>query len=206
MSSAIASCYYGIGFVATLWLALAWVGARLRGSRCSRAMLWGIGAAVLAVALVPFAGLSLWRWGLSIWPNPSVPLVGLAGLALWRHLGGRIMFSRADHRVAWIFGAVAGSALGLQTLSPVALDLYRWGWDGLVAVGAVSALAVFLFARGNRFGILLLAAILAWALGALETSNLWDYVVDPIYWLASLGAGLNAWREKRGTAPAAPAV
>ena len=200
MSSAIAPCYYVFGFVATLWMALAWVVARLTGSRGSRAVILGIGASASVVAFVPIAGLSLWRWGLSIWPNPSVPLVGLACLALWRQWGGRSIFSRADIRVAWIFGAVAGSALGLQTLSPVALDLYRWGWDGMVAVGAVSALAVFLFARGNRFGILLLAAFLAWELGVLESTNLWDYVVDPVYWLVSLGACLNAWREQRGTA------
>jgi hypothetical protein len=34
--------------------------------------------------------------------------------------------------------------------------------------------------------VLLVAALVAFALGALESSNCWDYVVDPIYWLASI--------------------
>ena len=46
------------------------------------------------------------------------------------------------------------------------------------------------------------AALFAWALGALDSTNLWDYVVDPFYWLFSLGWGLREWCKKREPARA----
>jgi len=42
-------------------------------------------------------------------------------------------------------------------------------------------------AWGNRFGVVLLSALLAYALTALESRNCWDYVMDPFFWLISLG-------------------
>ena len=196
MTNSFGAVYYVFGFVVTLWLVFVSVLARLQGRACSRSTVFGLGAGVLVLSLLPLGGLPVWRWGLSIWPNPSVPFVGLICLALWPRLGGSAWFAPSDRRATWLFGAVAGTALAVQTLSPVAIDLYGWGWEGATAVGVTALLAVVSFARGNRFGALLLAAMIAWALGALESLNLWDYLVDPVYWLVSLGGGLRTWQTR----------
>jgi len=68
------------------------------------------------------------------------------------------------------------------------------------------ALAVLAIAGGLRAGLLLVAALAALGLDALESRNAWDYVIDPFYWLLSLGmlgaTFLRAIRQ-RGSAPAA---
>ena len=73
------------------------------------------------------------------------------------------------------------------------LDLYYWGWDREGAGWCLAALAVVFLARGNRFGVLLLAALLAHGVDALESANCWDYVIDPFYWL--IGVGVTATRS-----------
>ena len=51
----------------------------------------------------------------------------------------------------------------------------------------LGALAVLALVGGLRAGLLLVAALAALGLEALESRNAWDYVIDPFYWLLSLG-------------------
>jgi hypothetical protein len=46
--------------------------------------------------------------------------------------------------------------------------------------------------RKNRFGIVLVLAIAAWHLRAVESGNYWDCLIDPFYFLFSVGA-LGSW-------------
>jgi uncharacterized membrane protein YhaH (DUF805 family) len=48
--------------------------------------------------------------------------------------------------------------------------------------------AAFLVWRGNRFGWVLVVAAAAFLLGFQESSNLWDYLIDPLYAVVSLVA------------------
>ena len=89
--------------------------------------------------------------------------------------------------------AVASAALFLY---PLALgwgdwDPYRLGWG---APGFWSALLIFsliCWFRGLRLLPLLVAlALLAWTVGLLESTNLWDYLIDP--WLSVVAIFLCA--------------
>ena len=50
--------------------------------------------------------------------------------------------------------------------------------------------AAALILRGNRFGYILLLALLGYAVGFQESTNLWDYLLDPVYGAVALLAVL----------------
>ena len=185
----------------TLWLALLWAGARLKIGRPGRTVKIILGVATVFLLFAPAGRLSVWSWAFSICPNPSVPMLGVICAALWRNLFGVAVFKPADWRATWNFGAVAGTLLYLHPFAVGALDLYYWGWHPVVALSALAGLAILLLAWGNRLGVLLLAALFAFELETLESQNCWDYVVDPFFWIVSLGfviaRAFRAWRGGR---------
>ena len=172
---------------AAVWLGLLWAGARFRSGRPQRGVKVAYATIAVLMLFVPFNGMPLWNWVFSFCPNPSVPMVGLVCAALWQHLGGVRVLQPVEWRTLWGFGAVAGTMLYLHPLLPSSTDLYYWGWQHAVSVWAMAGLAVVVFTRGNRAGFFFLAALIAYELRALESPNAWDYLVDPFYWLLSLG-------------------
>jgi hypothetical protein len=173
---------------ALLWLAILWLCPRGWTGRHER---WTKVLVALAVGLVlflPFGGMPLWNRVLSFYPNPSLPTLGIVGVLLWRRLFGFEVFNRADWRATWAFGALVGSVLYLHPVLWGAIDLYYWGGGPEVAVWILAGPAIGLLAGGNRLGGLLVAALLAYSVQALESPNCWDYMMDPVYWALSLVA------------------
>lgn len=115
--------------------------------------------------------------------DPSMTLVALAGLGLFRLLFGSPAPDKRERMAVHV-------AIGITALFfyPLALgwgdwDVYRAGWGSLGLGAALLLLSLFCWALGLRLLPMLVAlALLAWAAGALESSNLWDYLIDP--WLA----------------------
>jgi hypothetical protein len=206
--------FYTLISVATLWFVLLWVCSRLPTPACSRRVNLGFGIATVLILFLPVDGLRLWSWAFSFCPNPSLPLLGMVCAGLWQRLFGIAVFKPADWRATWIFGVVVGSALYLHTMLIGSLDLYYWGWDRESAVWSLAALSVAFLACGNRHGVLLLAALIAHAVDALESANCWDYIIDPFYWMISVGvlvtrsvAGCRVrWRGGRPVDPLPPLV
>ncbi|MES2692579.1 MAG: hypothetical protein V4773_03830 [Verrucomicrobiota bacterium] len=188
MNLPLSTALYALVSIASLWLALLWLWSRRgKSSRVGKRAKILAGVATVSLLFVPIDGMPLWNRAFSFYTNPSLPMLGIVCAALWQRLFGLVVFQRRDWWAIWIFGAVAGSVLYLHPMVFGALDLYYWGWDRAVAAWMVGGLAVVLFASGSRLGVLLLAALIGFAVSALESRNCWDYVMDPIYWLASLG-------------------
>jgi hypothetical protein len=194
---------------AAVCLGLLWTRARFVAGR-QQGIVKVAYAMVTALAMfVPVNGVPLWNWVFSLCPNPSLPMVGLVGAALAQRLGGVRLLQPAEWRTVWIFGAVAGTVLYLHPLLPGSTDPYYWGWHHTVSVGAMAGLALVAFAGGNRAGFFPLAAMMAYELRALESPNGWDYLVDPFYWMLSLGFGAAHlaravrvwWAQPRGSRP-----
>jgi hypothetical protein len=185
MTFALVPVFYSLVAIASVWLALLWC-ARVTPSRRSRRKVI-IGAITAVLLLIPFGGLPLWNRAFSFFPNPSLPLLGIVGAALWQRLLGVAVFKPADWSAVWAFGAIAGSGLYLHPMVFGAVDLYYWGWDRESAAAVLAAAAIVLLAWGSRLGVLLLAALIAFAVNTLESQNCWDYVMDPIFWLISVG-------------------
>ena len=185
MSFSLVPIFYAVVAIATLWLGLLWC-TRFDAIRRPRLVPVLIGVVTIWVLLVPLSGLPLWSRAFSFHPNPSLPLLGIVGAALCQRLFGVAVFKPADWRAVWVFGVTAGSLLYLHPIVFGAVDLYFWGWDRDTAIWVLAALAMVLIATGSRLGVLLLAALIAYAVNALESQNCWDYVMDPLYWLISI--------------------
>ncbi len=192
--------------VAALWIGGLWLSGQLQGRVCTRRVNLSFGVAAILILFLPVSGMRLWSVAFSFCPNPSLPLLGMVCVALWQRLFGTRIFRPADWQAAWLFGAIAGSALHLHPMVLGSLDLYYWGWDREVAAWCLAALAMVFLVCGNRLGVLLLAALIAFAVDALESANCWDYVIDPFYWMigvvATVARGVRRttgwWRTRRG--------
>lgn len=158
-----------------------------------------------AATAIPVQGLPLGRWLHGYNANFCIPLVAvLLGVVLKPWLKRPLFNEQADRTSCW-FGCVAGLllypfALGLGPFDPYALG---WQWPGVACVAAV--LAAILIWRDNSFGLVLLAAGVAWQVGCLESDNAWDYLVDPLYVaLSFIGLMLLLSQAARKRKPEAP--
>ena len=88
-------------------------------------------------------------------------------------------------------------ALGIGMLDP-----YAWGYGSIALLAAVIATALIAWLAGsNRIAIILALAVLAWAVGWHESSNLWDYILDPFLGLWAIGSLIrSAWRARAARA------
>jgi hypothetical protein len=204
MNSVLVPVFYWLMAIAALWLILLWC-ARVKPGRRTRILAAAIGLATLGLLFIPIGELPLWSRVFSFFANPSLPLVGIVCAALWRRLFEVPVLTRTDWSVLWYFGAIGGTALYLHPMMFGGVDLYYWGWDRNAAVITFASVAVLLLACGQRVGVLVLVALVAYGLNALESQNSWDYIMDPIYWLISivvvgLRLGGRAIRAKRSGA------
>ena len=157
-------------------------GPKMRGG--IRITLLGLVAAGLLAA--PVRGISIAAWVRGVAAGFSIPATGLLALAVWQTEFRKVVFSKADWRAAWVFGALAGLVLYPLALGLTRFDPYVWGWHFSPLFAAVAALSALLLWRQNRFGFLLLLAVAAYQLRLLESANYWDYLLDPVYWAVSL--------------------
>lgn len=152
------------------------------------------GAAAAGAVLFPWFGHSLPFWSAGLSANFSVVMVLLLAVSIHDRACQGQFFRTRDWKAAWIFGAVAAlllypSALGL---GPQNFDSYALGWpwlfrgQSLVLFGGAGLTAAALIWRGNRFGYVLLVALVGYVTGFQESENLWDYLLDPVYGAVSL--------------------
>lgn len=164
-------------------------------------------AVAAAAGLVPIAGLPLGRWLHGIGLVVSVPLLVVLVDTAGTPAGSVGFLGAAGRRAAVWFGAVAGIILYPAALGLGAFDPYVLGWRTPGVPAAVAVVGGGLALAGNRFGLALLLAGLAWQAGVLESDNAWDYVVDPLYALLAaanlVGSGLASLARRAGPRRAA---
>jgi hypothetical protein len=154
----------------------AWLAAALFA-----ALWWPLGEAKLP-ALAYVRGLS---------SDLSITLVALACLGLWHgvvkeHEPDR-SFIKRETGIVFVVAAAAGLFLYPLALGLGDWDAYRLGW-GTPALWLV-LLMMTVVARLRKFRLLpllLALAMLGWAAGLLESTNLWDYLLDPWLFVLSL--------------------
>jgi len=174
---------------ASPWLALvlclqrlmAWRGFNLRGE----GQLLVAGGVALAVLLIPVERVAVARWISGINANFSVSLLAALIVAVCERAFARTWFSSRDWDACWIFGAVGGLALYPLALGLSGFDPYEWGWHVSPLFAIMAVLTGWLLWKQIRFGFVLLLAAAAFQLHLLESTNYWDYLLDPIYVLVS---------------------
>lgn len=170
-------------------------GRSLRGR--GPALVFGlIGAGIV---LFPVDGLPLARWLISFNANFSLPLTAiLFSRVVGTAFGIRLLDDRAL-LTCWIFAITAGAALYPMALGLTRLDPYAAGWGFSWLFVLIFSLTAVLLAMKNRFAVVLMAAILAFNLRLLESTNLWDYLVDPFLMVVScIRLGCHVRRKAQG--------
>lgn len=153
-------------------------------------------AAILFLGLwLPYgdAGLLLLGYARGVLSDFSVTSVVLSVLFIGQRSG--FLNGPGDVEKRALFIALSFAAL---LLYPTALgwgdwDAYNLGWGSTAGVAVLSLLMLFCFWRRFRLlPLLMAAALLAWSIGLLESTNLWDYLIDPWIACVSIGVALKA--------------
>ena len=145
-----------------------------------------LGLIALGVLAVPIKGIPIARWVASISANFGIPFTGLLAVTVWERAFAKKIFSARDWFASWMFGVVGGLVLYPLALGLGKFDTYKWGWSFSPLFAGIAVLTGLLVWKQIRFGILLLLAIIAYHLRLLESTNYWDYLLDPVYCLISI--------------------
>lgn len=159
---------------------------------------WGVMAVIplkktsarrlVAAALTGMAFLPLWK-GLSaaaylrgMVGDVSAVTVMLSMMSLFGGEGGK------NNARDWFLGMILLSGLILYPLSlgPFAADPYQWGYRPWWILAAVAFGGLILFRRQPSAAYYLAFPVAAFALHLSWSSNLWDYLVDPLVFLYAL--------------------
>lgn len=128
----------------------------------------------------------------------SIPLLGIVFLGIAEKFFHRKIFSSQDWRAVWIFGVVASLLLYPSALGLTHIDDYGWGWTPHGLLAAVAVITLVLLWEKNGLGVLLLLALGAFAFQLQASTNLWDYLIDPIYGMMAFGMmAREGYRKKR---------
>jgi len=173
--------------------------ARHRGAGWAK---WGLAAFFVVLWLpVGAAHLPVVAYARGITSDLSITLVALACIGLCQHLFGTPAISRREKTALNAVVAVVALILYPLALGWSDWDAYRAGWGSFGMLGSLLALSLGFWTRGLRLlPVVIGLALLAWSAGLMESTNLWDYLVDP--WLAmaalvqSVKAGVQNWRHR----------
>jgi hypothetical protein len=172
--------------------------ARLRRAHPTSTLL-----AALVAALVPFGALPAAGYLRGIVGDLSVTTVLLLLHGLLRPVLGWAAIDARSRFALQVLVAAGGLVLYPLALGLGPFDPYRLGYANPWFLGGLLALAAAaVLRRLTLVAVCLSLAVLAWAVGAYESRNLWDYLLDPLIAAWGLGAlllrGVQALRRPRG--------
>jgi hypothetical protein len=166
-----------------------------------RKAIWVIAAVAAAiVAVLTATPIELRFW--SAVGTPSITALALLfDVALWRH--GTSLLSSADRRLVLTIAAACFLILEPAALGFVPLDLYRLGFSPVAPLLIAIVSVILLTGRRPATACVILAALIAFDVRLLGSSNLWDYLVDPIVGAVAVIAGAKMILRARtkSTAP-----
>ena len=172
--------------------------ARLRRAHPGPLLLAAVVAALVPLGALPAAG-----YVRGIVGDLSVTTVLLLLHGLLRPVLGGAAIDARSRLALQVLVVAGGLVLYPPSLGLGPFDPYRLGYANPWFLGGLLALAVAAGLRRLTLVTWCLAlAVLAWAVGAYESRNLWDYLVDPLVAAWGLGAlllrGVQALRRRRG--------
>lgn len=162
----------------------------------------GLVCAVAIVALVPFGGLPLAAYVRGVAGDLSITSLILLLSAIFNRLTGWQPFD-AQTRPA-LLSLIALTALGLY---PLALgigyfDPYRLGYGNPWFVSALLLVALAAcFRQFPAIALVIALAVFAWGIGWHESTNLWDYLLDPLLAIYAIGALMKRGMKRQWKRP-----
>ncbi len=141
-----------------------------------------------ALLCVPIQGLYLAGYLRGVLGDFSLGSIAFMFLYWARIALGRSVFSEREQRVGCVLILMTMAAFYPASLGLTHSDPYRFGYQPtyLLAVLALATLAAWL-ANLLLPVFLVTVSLVGYSLGCLESSNLWDYLFDPMLGLFALG-------------------
>jgi len=141
-----------------------------------------------AIQYVPINQFTITEWIMAINVNFSIPLLFLiVKKAVNNTFGSDIpLFNSSTVETAMIFGMIAGLCLYPMALGLGPYDPYQEGFSFSWLFIVIMILNIILLLFKNPFSFVLLAAIIGYNLKLLESINLWDYFIDPFFFIAAI--------------------
>lgn len=161
--------------LAGIALALASMGARAARPRSHECLVLAV---LFVVLLLPLAGLPLAAYVRGMVGDLSITSVVLLAAA-----ASGASSTKPDARgvAALLIPAVAACVLYPMALGATRFDPYQLGYGEPWFLAAVLAVALMgHLARLPLVAVSISLAVLAWSVGWYESSNLWDYLIDPL--------------------------
>ena len=176
-------------------LSLAVVATLIRLRRLPARARYAVMPAAALALFVPIGDLSIAAYVRGVTGDLSTATLVLAGAGCITHLTGRALIGNRDKQaLCWLLALAAAFlypfALGWTRFDPYALG---FGSIGFVTALLLMTLACW-WARLYLIVLVVVVAALAYLLGAYESRNLWDYLIDPLasfYALAWLLVGVR---------------
>lgn len=174
------------------------VGQRIKAARIRLGVLAGL---MLLGLLVPVYGLSVSQWLHSVVGDLSITSLIILINILSQRLLNFSLLKPSSRRYLLLGIALVGVAFYPLALGVSAYDPYQLGYAPLTltALLVLLSLAAWLLSMRDLAFVLLLPLV-AFNLHLLESSNLWDYLLDPvvlIYALVQSVLGIKFFRLKR---------
>ncbi|MFI0348286.1 MAG: hypothetical protein ACH346_05905 [Chthoniobacterales bacterium] len=172
------------------WLFLIWLLQKIT-KRSGFVALFIMALFSTVVLLCPIHELSVAHWIASFSNSWSILLIGILVVAILEKTFSHKFFSPQDWKAVWFFGAVASLILYPSALGLSHFDSYGYGWHFGFLTIATAVIAIILILKKNQFGILLLLTLAFFDLHLQASTNLWDYLIDPVYGFISLVMALH---------------
>lgn len=144
----------------------------------------GYAAALLLIgvlSMMPYQGVDLAGWLLALTGMLSVGSLLVLLLGILPRLGMKFEIDQDQQRGSWPLWLILGMVLYPAALGWISLDTYAWGYDHRMSWICLGLSPLFWLLRQRLIGLWLSLSVLAWTMELGESSNLWDYLIDP--WL-----------------------
>ena len=138
-------------------------------------------AAAAFAFLIPIGDLPVAAYVRGLIGDLSAATLVLAGAACFTQVTGRALIGRRDKlAVCWLL-ALAAAFLYPFALGWTRFDPYALGYGSIAFLTALLVITLAAWwARLHVIVLVVIAAALAYLVGAYESRNLWDYLIDPL--------------------------
>jgi hypothetical protein len=150
-----------------------------------------LAAVVLLALLMPINGLSVAEWLRGMVGDLSITTLLLLALTSRKN-------SAPIATATLLLIATLGSILYVTALGFSSIDAYRFGFGSLPLLAGLLTLAIVSGWQKNwALALAISLAVLAWSVGYYESTNVWDYLLDPLLFIYALSVILRRFLHSK---------